>query len=547
LHHIPKSIEEAISQEGSHKKERRLFMKVKWMDLLAGVALLAVLQFMGDRPAAAAPPVGEIKTVSPNIGNQVPIPFFEAAHSKIYMTLLYDPLVGCTPEGKFSPDLGLASKWEMSGDGLTWTFTLKKGVKFHDGSEVTAKDVKFSIEQVMLPNALSSYASFIRRAVQSVEMKDTYTVVIHCKKPEIFLLSWLSNMEGTDGLVVPKDYYERLGRDEFAKKPIGSGPYRWHSHQVGSFMKLEATEKHWRDGIPRYKYMTFLIIPEESTRLAMLKTGEADISPISREAVKDAQNAGLNVLHKGSDSIVVLHANMQWTSPVFSDVRFRKALNLAIDKEAIIKQLLAGLAEPVAGWPGSNISVVGGDTTLKPYPYNPQEARRLIKEGGWEGYEFALISYDRTGFPEFPKIIEAVAGYWEKVGLKPKIRISEWGMWRKTWEDRKTQNTVHGYDDTTNPDIASIYTKMMQKWYFKEVRCTVNIPELNERFERMTKSLDVAEISKLMAEVYRYAYDQHLMVTLCEISDLLVTAKRVPKWNLGRRRLDVNYFDLIRQ
>ena len=85
---------------------------------------------------------------------------------------------------------------------------------------------------------------------------------------------------------------------------------------------------------------------------------------------------------------------MQWTSPAFSDIRFRKALNLAIDKEAIIKHLLGGMAKPMCylAWFGI-ISGVGGDPTLKPYPYDPQEARRLIKEGGWEGYEFTVVSY----------------------------------------------------------------------------------------------------------------------------------------------------------
>jgi len=117
----------------------------------------------------------------------------------------------------------------------------------------------------------------------------------------------------------------------------------------------------------------------------MLRTGEADIARISRDVVKEALSAGLKIVTKENAAVVTFSPNMQWTSPVFSDVRFRKAINLAIDKEAIIKQLFAGLAKPIAMYPGPNISTVEGDLTLKPYPYDPQEAKRLVKEGGWKG------------------------------------------------------------------------------------------------------------------------------------------------------------------
>jgi peptide/nickel transport system substrate-binding protein len=522
-------------------------MNLKLMTFWVAVGVLMVIVLTPNHPVVAAPPMGEVKTVAPMFGNGIPIPYLEITHGNDWLQLLYDHLVGCTPEGKFSPDLGLANKWEMSPDGLTWTFYLRKGVKFHDGVELTAKDVKFSIERFMLPDALSDDAAFIRRDVKSIEAKDPYTLVIHCKQPAIFLLNNFNNMEGTGGMVIPKDYYEKVGKDEFAKRPIGSGPYKWHSQMQGSFIKIEATEKHWRDGVPRFKYMTYLIIPEEFTRIAMLRTGEADITRISKEGVREALNSGLKVITKDNGAVVVLQPNMQWTSPVFSDIRFRKALNLSIDKEAIIKQLFSGLAKPIAMWPGPNIFAVGSDLMLKPYPYDPQEARQLIKEGGWEGYEFTLISYDRPGCPEFPRVVEALAGYWQQIGLKPKVRISEWGIWRQSLRDRKTQNTIHGMESTTNPEVGALLIKFMEKWYFKNVLSMVNIPELNEKFEKIEKSVDVAEISRLLSEIYRYAYDHYLMVPICEIPEKIATRKEIPKWDPGLRRADRNYYDLIKQ
>ncbi len=522
-------------------------MKTKWMIHLVGVAVLTIISLMAYQPVIAAPQTGEVKTVAPAFGNQIPIPYLEISHANDWMQLLYDHLVGTTPDGKFSPDNGLANKWEMSGAGLTWTFYIRKGVKFHDGVELTAKDVKFSIEQFMRPDSVSESNALVRREIKNIEVKDPYTIVIQCNRPYLFLPSLFTDAEGTDGIVIPKDYYEKVGKDGFARRPIGSGPYKWHSQMVGSFIKLEATEKHWRDGVPRYKYMTYLIIPEEGTRIAMLKTGEADIAMVSRDAVKEASSAGLNVITKGNAGVLVFVPNMQWGSPVFSDIRFRKALNLAIDKESIIKQIFVGMAKPLSTWPGSNISAVGGDPTLKPYPYDPQEARRLIKEGGWEGHEFTLISYERAGCPEFQQVVEALAGYWKKVGLEPKIRLSEWVVWRKAWTDRKTQNMINGYDDSTNPVAATLLTKLEEKWYFGSAFSSVNIPELNQKYERIQKSMDFGEISRLMADIYRYAYDNYLMIPICEFPSKIATTKRIPQWDPGLRRRDRNYYDLIKQ
>jgi ABC-type transport system substrate-binding protein len=354
-------------------------------------------------------------------------------------------------------------------------------------------------------------------------------------------------LEGPSGMVVPKDYYERVGRDQFAKRPIGSGPYKFHSQMPGSFIKLEATENHWRSGVPRYKYMTYLIIPEESTRMAMLRTGEADIARISRDSVTEAVNGGLSINTKEPAACVYLMANKQWENPVFSDIRFRKALNLAIDKEAIIKHIFGGLAKPIAMYPGSTVSTIGGDRGLKPYPYDPKEAARLIKEGRWEGYEFTLISYNRAGCPEFPRVVEAAAGYWEKIGLKPKIRLTEFAVWRKAMNEGKTQDTIHGADDPTDPGLSTLVEKFQDRWYAKNPRARVNVPEINERFERIDKSLDTAEVSKLLGEIWRWAYDQYSKVPICEIPDKIATTKRIPGWDLGKRRNDRNYYDLIKQ
>ena len=129
------------------------------------------------------------------------------------------------------------------------------------------------------------------------------------------------------------------------------------------------------------------------------------------------------------------------------------------------------------------------------------------------------------------------------------IRMTEWATWRNAWGGRKTQNTVHGFESSTSPEVGASLTKSGEWWYFYETsgRSHVNIPELNERFEKIEKSIDVGEIRKLMAEIFRYAYDHYLSIPICEIPDVIATTKRIPQWNLGQRRVDRNYYDLIKQ
>ncbi len=520
-------------------------MNTKWVILLAGTLAVAMICPLGYQPMAA--PTGEIKLAGDQWGNGIPVPHLELSQGLDWMKLLYDPLVGTTPDGRLSTEHGLATKWDVSRDGLTWTFYLRKGVKFLDGVELTAKDVKFTIELAMGPTSKMQYARELRGAVKSVEVKDPYVVVIQCKKPSLFLISLLDDGGSTGGLIVPKDYYERVGKDEFAKHPIGSGPYKFHSQMSGSYIKLEAIDKHWRDGTPRYKYVTFLTVPEDYTRISMLKTGEADITLISQDKVKEAQDAGLNVVYKENANMVGLFCNMQWATPAFADIRFRKAVNLAIDKDAIIKHILGGRAKSAVNYPGVNILACGGDPNLKPYPYDPEEARRLIKSGGYEGYEFRVPSFTRNACPEFPRIIEAVTGYWEKIGLKPKIFAAEWITWREKWLAQKNENHISGNASAVDSECASLLSRLYLRYHSKSNQTMCKIPELDAMIEKAQRSLDRSEVLRLMGDIHRYVNQQYLDIPICDIDQAIASTKRIPKWDPGGRRMGININDVIRQ
>jgi peptide/nickel transport system substrate-binding protein len=521
-------------------------MKARLTSQLIGVVILTITLLTGYHTAMAASS-GELKLVQDTWGHGVPIPRMERSAALDWLKLLYDPLVGTTADGKLSPDYGLTTKWERTPDGLTWTFYLRKGVKFHDGVELTAKDVKFSIEQLILPDSTAGISEEIMQSVKAVEIKDPYTLVVHCKRPAIFFHTYFSDITTAGGLIMPKDYYERVGKDQFMKKPIGTGPYKWHSQVVGSYIKLEAIDKHWRDGVPRYKYMTYLYVPEESTRVAMLKTGEADVTRVGRESVREARDAGLKLITKKDAAAIVFQFLMQWATPAFSDIRFRKALNLAVDRQAIVKNILGGIGAPITGFPGNTIFACGGDPNLKPYPYDLQEARRLIKEGGYEGYEFNIPSYPREGLPELHNVVETLVGYWQKIGLKPKIFMTDWGTFRASWRAHKVLNTVSGTDVPSAPECGTLLGRMEERYASYEKRGIVHDPKMDVWLKKASSSLDEAEVAKNLGEAYRYSYDQYLTIPICMVNHEIAATKRVPDWDPGLRRDDRNINAIIRQ
>src|SRR6266699_501970 len=176
---------------------------------------------------------------------------------KYYMSLMFDYLVGVTPDGQLSKDSGLATRWEPSADHKRWTFHLRKGVKFHTGEEATSEDVKFSLQRAIGKRSTTGYAGPLRTLIQDIETPAPDRVVIVTKEPTLIIPTYLSRTLSTEGMVLPKKYIEQVGDDVFARKPVGSGPYKFVEQVTGSNIKLSAVDNHWRIGVPKYKIMIF--------------------------------------------------------------------------------------------------------------------------------------------------------------------------------------------------------------------------------------------------------------------------------------------------
>jgi len=193
---------------------------------------------------STAQPREELRIAVSAWGNETLIPSSEFGKAMDYMKLLYDPIFGSSPDGRPSPNNGIAERWETSPDALIWTIYIRKGVKFHNGVEVTAKDVRFSMEEAIKPTSKLAYAGPGREIIKAIELKDPYTLIVHCKKPSLFMSELFSDTGSTGCLIIPKDYFEKVGQDRFSKNPVGSGPYKLNTHVTGSHIKLESAGKH---------------------------------------------------------------------------------------------------------------------------------------------------------------------------------------------------------------------------------------------------------------------------------------------------------------
>jgi peptide/nickel transport system substrate-binding protein len=527
---------------------------VSWVGLMVMGGILVLAPTEAGTPASGAQPdqsSAELRIALAFLGAQRLIPWAEVPSGGIkqYQMLIYDYLVGCTDDGQLSDAGGVAQRWEEAPDRLSWTFTLRRGVTFHDGTELTAEDVKFSLDSLFDPKAVSPLLGPAKGAFKEVEVKDPFTVVMHLKQPAVFLPWNFSCATGSEGMILPKTYFQRVGADAFAKNPIGSGPYKVVANAMGGSIQLAAVDRHWRDGVPRYKQVTFLLVPEESTRLAQLRTGEADLIAVSRERVPDVKAAGFNVFSKLNDQVVAVYMQQQWDAVPVADTRVRQALNYAIDKAAIMRFVFAGQGVPAAMYPIGSYGVAGGaDPTLEPYPYDPPKAKALLAEAGYpQGFETKIYSYVTGDLPEIPRLAEAVADYLGKVGVKAKITPMD----RAALSTKRQARTLPGDLlpwSTPNRSLAIHIATIMHTLHHSKATFTSTAdPALDRLIEQALAENAVEEVKRLVGEMHRYLYEHANNITIGEIHTNYATNHKIAAWDLGRNLYDINLRYVIRR
>ena len=331
------------------------------------------------------------------------------------------------------PQPALAKSWKFAENWSHIDFVLRNDVKFQNGMPVTAEDIKFSLETYMRKELRFVFGVLYRRSITQVEVVGPHQVRIHFKEPIVGILGRLQWGSG----MFPKAYREAVGDKGFADKPIGAGPFKWVNYKQDEWFKLEAVTNHYRKS-PEFNTIKFLCVPEHSTRLAMLKSGEADIVNLIAPQVPEVKaEPNLRIiLAKYLAGVSLGFADLafpQEPSP-FHDIRVRKAASLAIDRKTICEKILFGCAEPL----GEAIPPValGFDPSIKPDPYGPEAAKALLAEAGYpKGFE---TEFNISAGNEY--WVEAVKANLAAIGIKGNTKIYEGGAYNEATYGRK----LHG-------------------------------------------------------------------------------------------------------
>ncbi|EEF15636.1 dipeptide transport protein DppA2 [Actinobacillus minor 202] len=364
----------------------------------------------------------------------------------------------------------LAEKWDVSEDGKTYVFHLRKGVKFHTtkdfkpSRDFNADDVVFSFNRQLDPAhpyhkvSGGNYEYFtsmdMQNIIDKVEKVDDYTVKISLKVPNA---PFLANLAMDFASIFSAEYADQLAKagtpEKLDQNPVGTGPFQFVDYQKDSQVRYKAFEQYW-EGKAKIDRLVFAITPDASVRMAKLQKGECHAAPYPNPADLDAlqKDPNINVMSQAGLNIGYLHFNTQ--KAPFDNVKVRQALNYAINKDAIIKSVYQGAGEkaknpiPPTMWSYNNDVV--------DYDYNPEKAKALLKEAGFEnGFETDLwaMPVSRPYNPNARRMAEMIQEDWKKVGVNAKIVSYEWGEYIKRQRDGEHKTGMMGWNgDNGDPD-----------------------------------------------------------------------------------------------
>ena len=330
----------------------------------------------------------------------------------------YQGLYGFDKNLKMIPVL--ADSHTVSKDGLVYTFKLKSGIKFHDGTDFNAEAVKTSFDRVTNPeNKLKRYTLY--KNIAKTEALDATTVRVTLKEP---FSPFINTLAHPSGVIISLAALAKYGSKGIAQNPVGTGPFKFVEWKSTDYLKVAKWEGYWKKGYPKIDSITWRPVVDNNTRAAMMQTNEAHFAfPMPPEALESlSKKASLEVTK--APSIIHRYLSMNTQQKPFDNPKVREAINYAINKDALVKVAFSGYAVPAEGVLPQGVEYA---TKLGPWPYNPAKAKELLKEAGYpNGFESTLWS--AYNYTTAQKVIQFVQQQLAQVGIKVQVRALEAGQ-----------------------------------------------------------------------------------------------------------------------
>jgi peptide/nickel transport system substrate-binding protein len=431
----------------------------------------------------------------------------------MFLYAMHDALVKPMPGNPMFPSL--ATRWNESSDGLTYDFELRQGVKFHNGDPFTAEDVQYSFERYK-----GAGAPELKKKVKTVEVLKPHQVRFHLHEPWPDFLTFYATPATGAGWIVPKNYTEKIGSEKFKEQPIGLGPYRFVSHQPGVELVLEANADYWRK-TPHVKRLVMKSIPDATTRLAMLKRQEADVTyglygTLGEEVQRDPNLKLEPVVPPATQWIVFAEAYHNPKSP-WADKRVRQAANYAINRQAINEAETLGH------------SVLTGNILprkfeyalpLEAYAYDPKKAKQLLKDAGYpNGFEAGECGVDNV----YSGVIEAVVNDLTAVGIRLKVRPMERAANQAALKEKTYKHLAYqgsgAFGNAATRLEAFVYSKGGQAW--------IKDPEIDAWYEQQAVERDRKKREALLHKIQQKVYDEALFAPMWELGFLCASGPRL--------------------
>lgn len=332
--------------------------------------------------------------------------------------MIYDGLVTFDKDMNVKPVL--ATTWDISDDKKTWTFHLRPNVKFSNGAPFNSKSVQFTFERMMDP-ATASPARTQYAIIDHVETPDDLTAKFVTKEPFPDLLL---NLAQPNFLAYDPDATKKFSVKDYGRNPVGTGPYMLKDWVSGDHALFVPNPNYWGPA-PALSSITYKPVPEAATRAAMLRTGEADIAvKIAPEDIKNLQgDSNLNVLTLDSMYQISFELNNTLKNPPLDNKMVRQALNYAVDKDSIVKNVLMGLGAPMVSPMGPGIKY---RATFKPYEYDPAKAKKMLADAGYPNGFKLVLTTPHGRYLKDQEVAQAVQGYLQAVGIQAEVQTMEW-------------------------------------------------------------------------------------------------------------------------